>query len=31
MTLTQLKSEGACETSRGSNKATKSVLVKQER
>jgi hypothetical protein len=31
MALTQLKSERACPTSRGLNKATKRVLVKQER
>jgi hypothetical protein len=31
MALTQLKSERACPTSRGSNRATKSAFVKQER
>jgi hypothetical protein len=31
MALIQLKSERACPTSRGSNKATKRVFVKQER
>jgi hypothetical protein len=31
MMLTQLESERACPTSRGSNKATKRVLVKQKR
>jgi hypothetical protein len=31
MTLTQLKSERACQTSQGSNKATKSMLVNKER
>jgi hypothetical protein len=31
MALTQVESERACLTSRGSNKATKSVLVKEER
>jgi hypothetical protein len=31
MTLTQLESKSVCPTSQGSNKATKSVLVKQEK
>jgi hypothetical protein len=31
MALTQLESESACQTSRGSNRATNNVLVKQDR